>query len=405
MLQQLAHGGPVSGAELAAQLASHAPPSEVIEACAPQGCPSRHAHQGYCLPPDGAAGRRAHPAGPAQPSRPRASTWALADSTQMRWRACRATPPRSVRVVLAETQTGKVMRAWVGVPGQGWNLSCLKRPGRARQPGGPVHCRRVRVQALAEAGAGPNSKWPNDVLAHRRWLAFPIEVQGEYDGPLHCAWVGGTCGCHRNGVPRWVSLSRTWPRFGGGRPPERNVLAARLIDHLCTGLITFEMVRLCSSCRIPGSAGCTGNSLTLTGAGICTRAWARDRCPWRAARGTRGQVHTIQEQPCAAPAPVGRRLTPRCPQVKPRCPSAPARRITLTGIDPAHLVGSSRTASGLIVNSRSQTAALMRRGHGHEHDLVERRRGNTVDDARRQDVEGAMAASIMAAMDFSVMPG
>jgi BirA family biotin operon repressor/biotin-[acetyl-CoA-carboxylase] ligase len=82
----------------------------------------------------------------------------------------------------------------------------------------------------------------------------------------------------------------------GGRPPERNALAARLIDHLRTGLITFEEKGLVPF--VPDFArrdALAGQALTLTGAGDLHQGVGRGIDARGALRVEHaGQVHTIQ---------------------------------------------------------------------------------------------------------------
>lgn len=305
VLQQLAHGGPVSGAELAAQLGvTRAAVWKQIEALRAAGLPiEARTKVGYCLPwpmelLDAERIQQALP----NPAAPVQVHWAL-DSTQDALARLPGDAP-DLSVVLAETQTqgrGRRGHGWASPPCLGLYLSCLKHfaGGPASLAGLSIAAGVCVAQALAEAGVPDlQLKWPNDVLAHGAKLAgVLIEVQGEYDGPC-TARVG--VGVNLRLPPEWrATLGQPVTDLAslcGGRPPERNALAARLIDHLRTGLITFEEKGLAPF--VPDFArrdALAGQALTLTGAGDLHQGVGRGIDARGALRVEHaGQVHTIQ---------------------------------------------------------------------------------------------------------------
>ncbi len=151
-------------------------------------------------------------------------------------------------VVLAEYQTlgrGRRSHGWLSPPGLGITLSCLKRfaGGPAVLSGLSIAMGVCVVQALTRAGVPRlQLKWPNDVVTdHGKLAGILIEVSGEYDGPSVV----------RVGVGLNVRLSPTvhhtldqavtdLATLCGGTPPDRNDLAARVIEHLRIGLLRFE---------------------------------------------------------------------------------------------------------------------------------------------------------------------
>lgn len=151
-------------------------------------------------------------------------------------------------VVLAEYQTlgrGRRGHGWLSPPGMGITLSCLKHfaGGPAALSGLSIAMGVCLVQALTRAGVpGLQLKWPNDVVADEGKLAgILIEVSGEYDGPsvvrvgvgLNVRLAPSVHGAIDQAVTDLATLC-------GGTPPDRNALAARLIEHLRIGLLRFE---------------------------------------------------------------------------------------------------------------------------------------------------------------------
>lgn len=151
-------------------------------------------------------------------------------------------------VVLAEHQTlgrGRRSHGWLSPPGLGITLSCLKHfaGGPAVLSGLSVAMGVCVVQALASAGVpGLQLKWPNDVVTDQGKLAgILIEVSGEYDGPsvvrvgvgLNVRLSPAVHGTLDQPVTDLATLC-------GGTPPERNDLAACVIEHLRIGLLRFE---------------------------------------------------------------------------------------------------------------------------------------------------------------------
>ncbi|MEZ5720105.1 MAG: biotin--[acetyl-CoA-carboxylase] ligase [Burkholderiaceae bacterium] len=250
LLHQLAAGNAVSGEALATRLGvTRAAVWKQIAALRAMGLPiEARSRAGYRMPwplqllhipsiiskPGAAAGAPIH------------LHWEL-DSTQDALARLLPDAP-DLTVVLAEHQTlgrGRRSHGWLSPPGLGLTLSCLKHfsGGPARLSGLSIAMGVCVVQALASAGVpGLQLKWPNDVVTDQGKLAgILIEVSGEYDGPSVV----------RVGVGLNVRLSPTLhgtldqpvtdlATLCGGTPPDRNALAASVIDHLRTGLLRFE---------------------------------------------------------------------------------------------------------------------------------------------------------------------
>lgn len=150
-------------------------------------------------------------------------------------------------VVLAETQTagrGRRGRSWLSPPGLNLYLSCLKRfeRGFASLSGLSLAVGTMVLRAIESLGiGGAGLKWPNDVLAADGKLAgVLVELSGEYQGP--CAAVVGvglnlrlTDALRAQAGQPACDLAALAPE-----PPERNVVAARLIGALADGLREFE---------------------------------------------------------------------------------------------------------------------------------------------------------------------
>ena len=305
VLQHLAPGGPVSGAELAEQLGvTRAAVWKQIEALRAAGLPiEARTKVGYCLPwpIDLLAADRIqkalHAAGP-----PVEVHWEL-DSTQDALARLPAGAP-DLTVVLAELQTqgrGRRGHGWASPPCLGLYLSCLKHfaGGPASLGGLSIAAGVCVAQALTEAGVPDlQLKWPNDVLVHGAKLAgVLIEVQGEYDGPC-TARVGVGVNLR---LPPALGATLGQPvtdlaALCGSAPPERNALAARLIDHLRAGLLKFEQQGLAPFVQdFARRDALAGQALTITGAGDLQQGVGCGidaRGALRVEHG--GQVHTIQ---------------------------------------------------------------------------------------------------------------
>lgn len=185
-------------------------------------------------------------AGAGAPQAPLHLHWEL-DSTQDELARLLPHAP-DLTVVLAEHQhqgRGRRSQSWLGAPGLSLSLSCLKHFGQG--PGAlsglSVAMGVCAVQALQSLGVpGLGLKWPNDVMSASGKLAgILIEVGGEYDGPC-VARVGlglnlrlPSALAQAAGQPV-TDLAGLYP----GDPPGRNLVAARLIDHLRAGLLRFE---------------------------------------------------------------------------------------------------------------------------------------------------------------------
>ena len=250
LLGQLASGNAVSGEALAAQLGvTRAAVWKQIAALRAAGLPiEARSRAGYRMPwplqllhiPSIVSKLGSAPQAPVH------LYWEL-DSTQDELARLLPLAP-DLTVVLTEHQTlgrGRRNHSWLSPPGLGITLSCLKHfdGGPARLSGLSIAMGVCVVQALTSAGVpGLGLKWPNDVMANEGKLAgILIEVSGEYDGPSAV----------RVGVGLNVRLSPTahgtldqpvvdLATLCGGTPPDRNELAARVIEHLRMGLLRFE---------------------------------------------------------------------------------------------------------------------------------------------------------------------
>jgi BirA family transcriptional regulator, biotin operon repressor / biotin---[acetyl-CoA-carboxylase] ligase len=172
--------------------------------------------------------------------------WEL-DSTSTELQRRLADAP-DMSIVLAETQSagrGRRGRSWLSPPGLNLYLSCLKRfdAGFAALSGLSLALGVVVLRALDSVGvAGAGLKWPNDLLSEQGKLGgILVELSGEYQGP--CAAVIGI-GLNlrltedlraQAGQP-----SDDLATLSGGTPPDRNRVAAALIQALVDGLAEFE---------------------------------------------------------------------------------------------------------------------------------------------------------------------
>jgi len=157
-------------------------------------------------------------------------------------------------IVLAETQTagrGRRGREWLSPPGLNLYLSCLKRfeQGFAALSGLSLALGVIVLRALENLGiAGAGLKWPNDVLAVTagerpggKLGGILVELSGEYQGP--CAAIIGI-GLNLRLTPA-LHLQAGQPAcdlatLAGGTPPDRNRVAAALVEALVEGLRQFE---------------------------------------------------------------------------------------------------------------------------------------------------------------------
>lgn len=250
LLGQLACGNTVSGEALATHLGvTRAAVWKQIAALRAMGLPvEARSRSGYRLPwpvqllhaPSIASALGAAPSAPVH------LYWEL-DSTQNELARLPPDAP-DLTVVLAERQTlgrGRRGHGWLSPPGLGIYVSCLKyfAGGPAGLSGLSVAMGVCVVQALASLGvSGLQLKWPNDVVADQGKLAgILIEVSGEYDGPsvvrvgvgLNVRLAPAVHGTLDQPVVDLATLC-------GGTPPERNALAARVIERLRLGLLRFE---------------------------------------------------------------------------------------------------------------------------------------------------------------------
>jgi BirA family biotin operon repressor/biotin-[acetyl-CoA-carboxylase] ligase len=253
LLAALASGSLVSGASLAERGGvTRAAIWKQIEALRARGLPiEARGSSGYHLP------------WPIQPLARRSIESALAPSTlaslgglEVLWEIDstsselqrRGPQAPDLSFVLAETQTagrGRRGRSWLSPPGLNLYLSCVKRfeQGFATLSGLSLALGVIVLRALETVGiVGAGLKWPNDILADDGKLAgILVELSGEYQGP--CAAVIGI-GLNLRLTPA-LREQATQPtcdlaQLAGGDPPDRNRMAAALIEQLVLGLRQFE---------------------------------------------------------------------------------------------------------------------------------------------------------------------
>ena len=250
LLRQLATGDPVSGEALATQLGvTRAAVWKQIAALRTLGLPiEARSRAGYRMPwstqllhtPSIISKLGTAPGAPIH------LHWEL-DSTQDELARLLPDAP-DLTVVLAERQTlgrGRRNHGWLSPPGLGITLSCLKHfaGGPAVLSGLSIAMGVCVVHALADTGVpGLQLKWPNDVVTdHGKLAGILIEVGGEYDGPsvvrvgvgLNVRLSPAVHGTLDQPVTDLATLC-------GGTPPDRNALAAHIIERLRIGLLRFE---------------------------------------------------------------------------------------------------------------------------------------------------------------------
>lgn len=246
----LAPGLPISGAELAGRLGvTRAALWKHVADLRESGLPvEARSGVGYCLPwptqlldSDRISRALGHPL-PA----PVRVYWRL-DSTQSELSRHQDEWP-DLAVVMCERQTsgrGRRGRQWLVPPALNICLSCLK-----RFPGGPATLSGLSiavgvcvVRALFRLGIqGLQLKWPNDVVTDQGKLSgILIEVSGEAEGPC-VARIGIGLNVR---LPAQVREALDQPAADlsmlcHDAPPDRNQVAAALIQALHEGLRCFE---------------------------------------------------------------------------------------------------------------------------------------------------------------------
>lgn len=156
--------------------------------------------------------------------------------------------PDDFQFVMAETQTagrGRRGKPWLSPPGLNLYLSVTKRfdAGFAGLSGLSLAIGVIVMRTLEDLGIHTAGlKWPNDVLAADAKLAgVLVELSGEFQGP--CAAVIGI-GLNIR-LPDSLREQAAQPvtdlaALCGGAAPDRNVVAAALIERLIAGLDLFE---------------------------------------------------------------------------------------------------------------------------------------------------------------------
>lgn len=259
LLALLAEGEPLPGAGLAAQAGvTRAAIWKQVEALRARGVPiEARGAAGYRLPwplqmLDVMQIRAALPASMLHSLGALEVHWEL-DSTSSELQR-RGTAAKDLSIVLAETQTagrGRRGREWLSPPGLNLYLSCLRRfeQGFAALSGLSLALGVIVLRALESLGiVGAGLKWPNDVLAVAtgeypggKLGGILVELSGEYQGP--CAAIIGiglnlrlTPALHAQAGQPACDLAT----LAGGAPPDRNRVAAVLIEALVEGLRQFE---------------------------------------------------------------------------------------------------------------------------------------------------------------------
>lgn len=262
LLALLAAGKPLSGEALAAQAGvTRAAIWKQIESLRARGVPvETRGTAGYCLPwslqmLDAAKIRAQLPAEVASALGALEVHWEL-DSTSSELQR-RGGASKDLSVVLAETQhagRGRRGREWLSPPGLNIYLSCLKHfdAGFAALSGLSLAVGVIVLRALESLGIeGVGLKWPNDVLVASekpgtgqlggKLGGILIELSGEYQGP--CAAIIGI-GLNLRLTPALAQQAgqpvADLAGLGGGTPPDRNLLAAKLLAALVDGLRQFE---------------------------------------------------------------------------------------------------------------------------------------------------------------------
>jgi BirA family transcriptional regulator, biotin operon repressor / biotin---[acetyl-CoA-carboxylase] ligase len=259
LLALLAAGEPLPGAGLAAQAGvTRAAIWKQVEGLRARGVPiEARGIAGYQLPwplqmLDATRIRAALPAPTLGGLGALEVHWEL-DSTSSELQR-RGAASRDFSIVLAETQTagrGRCGRQWLSPPGLNLYLSCLKRfeQGFAALSGLSLALGVIVLRALENLGiAGAGLKWPNDVLAVAtdkdpagKLGGILVELSGEYQGP--CAAIIGI-GLNLRLTPALRAQAGQpvcdLATLAGGTPPDRNRVAAALVEALVDGLRQFE---------------------------------------------------------------------------------------------------------------------------------------------------------------------
>jgi BirA family biotin operon repressor/biotin-[acetyl-CoA-carboxylase] ligase len=253
LLAALAAGEPLSGARLAQQTGvTRAAIWKQIEALRARGVPiEAHGGAGYRLPwplqmLDAERIRATLKASSSRQLGALEVHWELdSTSSELQRRGAQAA---DLSVVMAETQTagrGRRGRSWLSPPGLNVYLSCLKRfdAGMAGLSGLSLALGVMLLRALDALGIdGAGLKWPNDVLTgHGKLAGILVELAGEYQGP--CSAVIGI-GLNVRLTPALREQAGQpagdLAMLAQDQPPDRNRVAAALVDALVDGLQQFE---------------------------------------------------------------------------------------------------------------------------------------------------------------------
>lgn len=156
-------------------------------------------------------------------------------------------PATGTRVLLAERQTagrGRRGRGWASPLAANLYLSCSRRfeGGLARLGGLSLAAGVAVAEALHALGAGQVAlKWPNDIVAGGRKLGgLLVEGSGEPAGRARA--VVGLGLNVRMPEDAGAAIDQPWIDLAALLPaaPPRDVLAARLLDHLLPAFAQFD---------------------------------------------------------------------------------------------------------------------------------------------------------------------
>jgi BirA family biotin operon repressor/biotin-[acetyl-CoA-carboxylase] ligase len=163
----------------------------------------------------------------------------------------RGAPSQGTRALFAERQTagrGRRGRSWIGSPGNSLLLSLSRRfdGGLARLGGLSLVAGVAVAEALQAIGLQEVAlKWPNDVVVAQRKLGgLLVEGSGEAAGSASA--VVGLGLNLRMPASAGAALDQPWTDLAShlASLPARNVIAARLLDHLLPALDQFDAAGL-----------------------------------------------------------------------------------------------------------------------------------------------------------------
>lgn len=159
----------------------------------------------------------------------------------------RGAPSQGTRVLFAERQTagrGRRGRSWIGPPGNSLLLSLSRRfdGGLARLGGLSLVAGVAVAEALQANGLHAVAlKWPNDIVVAARKLGGVL-VEGSGEAAGSASAVVGLGLNVRMPAATGAALDQPWTDLATHLAPlpTRNMIAARLLDHLLPALELFD---------------------------------------------------------------------------------------------------------------------------------------------------------------------